>query len=162
MYGRRISCFAVVGVCLLAACGNDEGGDDKGASATDDKLDRPVYPRCGTDGFAKPTVQELESPGVDGHVWSVRYTRRGSANQAPQPGQTTSLLVVESPPATALPKNPGLLKEQVIADRRVLFASPTPKSRVFAAQWKTKRAFYSLLANGKQETTVKRFIACLP
>jgi hypothetical protein len=168
MGGRRISCAALaLGAWLLVGCGDD--GDDKTGKANakagksaPGQLERPVHARCGTEGFARPKVAQVPSDGVGGPVWSLQYVRRGTAGQPPVEGQTTLVLVVESSPAIKLPKPTAVLKEQVIGGRRIYFAPPAGKVTVFTAQWKTTRAVYSLVANGKQTTTVKRFIACMP
>jgi hypothetical protein len=73
------------------------------------------------------------------------------------------VVIVESSPAGPHSKAGGpSVRDIVVAGRRVRFRPRGGGTNVSAAQWATRRAFYSIIANGSGSGTLKRFIACLP
>jgi hypothetical protein len=153
MDGRRLTSLGVA-CCMcgaLAACGGDDDDGDRG-------LTRAVHATCGTEEFARPRTSELTPAGSDRRSWRVEYRR----NRPPRPGQTQTVLIIEVASSIAPPKPAPGSENLVIAGRRVSFRSPAPTAPGFAAQWRTERAFYTLVADGKQPATVRKFISCLP
>lgn len=169
MDGRqlRVGVVATVLTVGLAACGGD-GGKDTARPATTEResrravgLAQPVYPRCVPPGFSKPRVRQLEEGDEPGSqsTWSLTYNRLRPS----RPTQTTSVLIIEVAADTPLPRKPRPPARVVaISGRRVFFRSPSATTRAFAAEWKTSRAYYSAVANGREPAAIRRFIACLP
>lgn len=151
--------MAALCATLLVGCGDDGDRDarrkSERRSTAAQTLDRPVYPRCGTEGFGKPRVKRLRFSESNRAAWSLRYARPGTARRRPQ----QILLVEFSPSSPAAEKAPGA-REVVISGRRVTMTRPNP--RVSTAQWKARRAVYSAIATGNAESVLRRFIACLP
>lgn len=150
-------------VALVAASLAGCGGDDNASKGTTEMSNRalkgPIHPRCGTAGFAKPRIRRLESSPKQGPTWSLNYTRSTSARR----GQTNTVVLVEVNPSVprAKDRNPKV-RNITVAGRRVAFREPDSSVSVYSAQWRTRRAHYSLIATGRESRTIKRFIACLP
>lgn len=152
---RRTAALAVAAGCLLVAgCG---GGNSKPGEAG---LARPVYPRCVPGKFAKPRSMPVKGPN-GGRAWQVAYLYPPPPAAPPLRGQTTNVLIAEQSPELSR----GRIRqgtEMVIAGRHVSFHRPDSRGPVFAAQWKTSRARYVVLANGSRDATLRGFIRCLP
>ena len=164
---------AVAAVVAVAGCGDDDKSADKTSQKpatttgkTAPGLKRAVLPTCSVSGFAKPQVQEISQGGREPQAWSLTFTRRADPAKPPAPSVTTSVVVVETPLAAAPNKLPGF-ERVTIAGRSVRIRRPGSgtgknKARTFAATWATKRARFTMLANGTSDRTLKQFIACFP
>jgi hypothetical protein len=160
---------ALLAVVLVGGDGDDEpsasvGGKTssvfgrRASSRPGPGLARPVHPRCAFPRFDEPEVRRIEGPTAGGKAWQVAYLPRGSSTR---PGETSNVMIVEESPRL---RQFGMEGGQpvTVAGRRVSIRPPTPESRVYAAQWNTRRARYTALANGSTSTVLERFIACLP
>jgi hypothetical protein len=164
--GRISTLTLVLPLLAFAGCGGDGEGEGSHAKTAGGRatttpapaLSSPIRPRCKFRAFRHPTVQRTIGPG-GGHGWQVSYLP--PALSRVRPGQTTNVLIVEQSPA--LPAS-GVEGGQtiIVAGRRVSFRTPAAKTGTFLAEFKTKRARYTVLANGDRPTTLKKFIACLP
>lgn len=160
MRSVRIYCTAgLATLTLLAGCGGDDG-KQAASKRSNVNLDRPVYPRCGVEGFPKPRVESKTSPDRNARFWSLSYLLT-----APKPGYPPTaprtLLIVEFSSALPRHKLPGI-PEVRIAGRLVSFHTPDKKLPTYSAQWKTRRARYAVIADGSDTKRVKRLIACMP
>lgn len=171
MDGMRAICAAgalAVGGWLVG-CGDDEDKKKsksesaaKAAQVNKKGLPKAILPTCGVKQFPpKPQVRSVPTPD-GGHVWSIGYTMDASRAAKLKPGASTSIVIIEYPPAG--PAAAKGAKFQTIAGRRVAFSSPGKKQKVgaFTAQWKTDRARYTVLANGRDPSTIKGIIPCMP
>lgn len=155
------ACAVLVACALPAGCGggNDRDGDSATTAApARDALERPLYPRCGTAGFAKPRVRRLSDPEAIGPVWSLQYSRPASAGRPPQ----TVLIVQTSPSARASARTEPDARKAVIAGRQVMLRMPSRRFPGASAVWRTSRASYSVIATRGEPSVIRRFIACLP
>jgi hypothetical protein len=149
---------------LVVGCGGNDkavhpSNSGKAATRSERGLSRPLYARCGTDAFAPLPATEITTPDTHGRAWSLQYRRKG----VPRPNDTTFVLVVEVGPSSPLRKErTPAVKDVVVSGRDVALRSPRSKSEVFAAQWRTDSAVYSLIANGTSPAVTRKFIACLP
>jgi hypothetical protein len=150
------SAAALAAVAVLAGC----GGASKNAKSAA-RLDKPIFPGCGTEGFPKPQVRPVTPPG-GGRVWTVGYTRKYSPLRPARPGQTTNMAIIEYPPIGRQNSPAKGLTQTTIAGRRVGLRTPDKRNPAFVAQWNTSAASYTVLANGTNPTTVRRLVACLP
>lgn len=156
-YGSvTLSCLCL----LVSACGGDSDRREPGAAQSG--VERPLYPTCGTEGFARPRPKDVTTPDTRGRAWSLSY-RRSPGGAAGGDASTTFVLVLETSPTGPRPepKDPKV-RRVTIAGRRVLFRAADERSENFSAQWGTSRAYYTVLANGRTSATIKRFIRCLP
>lgn len=141
-------------------CERDDAS--KTTAAAGGGLARPLYPRCGTTGFARPVVTRLDSGGErGGSTWSLQFNRAQPAAR-PRADQTTTVVVVESGPANFAPERGPGVRTHVIAGRRLSVRPPLQPGGSFTARLKTSRASYAVLANGKGMDAIRRFVPCLP
>jgi hypothetical protein len=149
-------------VALIASC----GGADKPAKPSGGKLrglPQPIYPTCRVSGFARPTARQAVLARGQGPVWTLNYTHRRAAQIPPGDPQTTVVVIVEfSLDAPQARLGNGPTERVAISGRQVRLRRPTKTNPNFAADWKTERARYTLVANGTSPTTMRRFISCLP
>lgn len=153
----------LAGCVLVAGCGGDDG-DGKGSDGKRSRLnlDRPIHARCGTEGFAKPRITPVGTGDEGGNAWSLHYSLSPAGKRKAKTGDTTTMLIVEFSPDAPKPKQSGGLQKIVVAGRQVELRPAGGRARVSLAQWKTKRATYTGVADGRKPTTLKRFIACMP
>lgn len=152
---------ALLVACVLAnGCGNDNGGGND-AKRSSRSLDRPIYPRCTAKGFVKQFARPIAGTGSE-RAWSLTYSRPTSPIRPLPSNATRTVLIVESSPAKPPAKDLRGAKQVTIGGHRVSYRAPGKKGGAFAAQWKTDRALYTLVADGADNATVRRFIACLP
>jgi hypothetical protein len=158
---------ALLASAALLGCGGGDDNKSSTAAATTNKaprpiradLERPLYPQCSFPRFAKPHVQSFPGPTGGGKAWQVAFIPRGRTVRPPE--VTSNVMIVEeSPKLTHVGVQGGSIR--TVAHRRVSIRPPTPKSAVYAAQWNTRAAHYTALANGKTSTVLERFIACMP
>jgi hypothetical protein len=160
MDGRR----SAAAVAMLAACAAVVGcgGDDKKDTGSDAAkaartLKRPILAPCAAPEFAKPRITRPQN-----NVWSLQYTRVKRPPRR-QRGASRTILLVEHPPGVPPSAEFGRGAKQVrIAGRRVAFNQRSAKSPFYSVQWKTKRALYTMIADGRHPAAVRRFIGCLP
>lgn len=178
-------------VAIAAGCGGDSGGGGDATrerEATAPKkaaapakpatparkpgklrgLRRPLYPRCGTAGLRRQ-VGRLPAKGQ--RIWQLTYQAPGGRPISPR--QTTLVLVIQQAPSVKRTPLSGSQTVEV-AGRRVSLRGPkAPAPPVGAlprpapggswiAVWRTKRAYYTAIANGTTSTRLKRLISCLP
>lgn len=149
---------------LLNACGASSDNTENGNASkrTRQSLQQPIYPRCLPQGFARQQVRELATGSKDIRAWALTYGRKTTPSN-PQPNPTTNFLIVESPPSTPGPAKKDFPRQKTINGHRVGYRALGSKAQqTIAAEWKTDRAQYSLLANGTTHTTITRIISCLP
>jgi hypothetical protein len=162
---RLTSSLSAVAACIaIVGCGDDSHKAStvthaKPTAATRPGLSHPVYPRCEFPTFTKPKVSKAATPPQDGQSWLLSYLPLPLAPV--RHGQTYTVAIVERSPAVP---NRGVKggRTVILAGRRVSLKRPTGKFTVYIAGWKTARANYLLLANGKGQETLKEFISCLP
>jgi hypothetical protein len=118
-----------------------------------------IYPRCGTETFARPAVTPITRTRPP-KGWQVVFLYPPRAPKRPHPGQTTNITILETPPLGRPPKVPGA-QEITVAGRRVSLRNRANKS-FYAARWLTGKARYTALADGDTPAALKRIIACLP
>jgi hypothetical protein len=163
---RILALLALVTGIAVAGCGNSgekkaSGGNGSGKTPrrSGPSLSRPVYPRCAFPTFAKPTASPTTAFGGS-KAWQLSY-RPQPLSRTPPPEQTSNVLIVEQSPVLP-PPSVTRGHATVVAGRRVSLRAPDATSDGFVAAWRTRRARYVVLANGKRPATLKRFIACLP
>jgi hypothetical protein len=146
----------IVGV-VFAGCGD---GTTKRSSGTGASPSHPLYPGCVFSGFDKPKV--FPAPGArpgTSRGWRILYLPPPLS--AVHPGQTNNVTILERSPALRQgPVKGG--RTTNVAGRRVSLLAPSATYPLYVASWKTARASYLVLGNGKRANTLKRFIACLP
>jgi hypothetical protein len=161
--GAQVGVLLVASV-LVSGCG---GGDDGGKSGKAKKsrgpapgLARPVYPTCALAGFKKPHVTQVPGPG-GGRAWQIGYRPTKANFQKLGPGDTSIILLVEQSPK--LPRS-GVQggHDVTIAGHSVSLREPDAKAKVFVGQWKTQRARYILLTNGRSPAKLRQLAGCLP
>jgi hypothetical protein len=120
-------------------------------------LAKPVYPTCGVRRFNEPVEVPLVAEG-GGQYWRLVYQLPASAPRIE--GQATQLTLVEQPPTVeGIGVEGG--RDVVIAGKKVSLRRARPDTPSNVAQWRTKRARYSLLADGSI-AELRRMIRCLP
>ncbi|MDQ4040601.1 MAG: hypothetical protein M3141_02490 [Actinomycetota bacterium] len=147
--------MAVLAACAaVAGCGG--GDDDKDAPPENPRtLKRPILAPCAAPDYARPRITRAQPS-----VWSLQYTRVKPPRRR-EAGASKTILLVEYPPAA--PRSRKFAGKPVtLAGRRVTYNDPSSKSPFYTAQWRTKRALYTLLADGTHPAAVRRFIGCLP
>lgn len=154
--------WCVLSIAALASAGCDSGSqaEKTAGKATGQarSLAAPLYASCGTDKFAKPTARPLVRPGRP-KGWLVVYTYP-QRSPRPNPGETTTVTLVESAPRGEGPTSRGA-RVVDIAGRKVSLYERT-KTTSYAARWQTSKARYAALADGSSSATLEKIISCLP
>ena len=123
-----------------------------------DGLAKPLFPRCGVRAFGEPQVVEIAEHGG----WRLVYTHPAAQNAPDVKGVTTTINIDERPPGSkrvSYAKQPGARVLRV-RGLKVDFA-PAESADAFSAQWVTKRARYSVLADGSGQI-VRKLVRCVP
>lgn len=157
--GTAASAFGVCG------CGGSDSGteaeraqgttaEEPAAARGDDRaLPRALFPRCGVDTFATPTVTRSPHGG-----WRVVYSYPTRAPRRPAKGQTSVLSLAERPPESTRLRYANARTIRVRGRRVDL----TGGQGSWVAQWVTKRARYVAIANGESTAVLRKVIACTP
>lgn len=162
---RQARSLAALVLCALPIACGDGGGEPREQSTAKAgeessakvSLIRPVYPRCGVEGFPKPRVQSDVIAKRNAQYWTLSYV----LSQAPTKTAPNAILIVEFAPQ--LPRRtPRDLPRIRIGNRVVFFRLPDRKIPTYTAQLKTSRARYVIIADGRDTGWVKRLVSCLP
>jgi hypothetical protein len=95
------------------------------------------------------------------NIWELQYQL--PPNTPITPGETSVVLVLEQSPAIKLPPLPRGAQTYTVAGRSVILKSAQPGAGgPWTGIWHTSHAYYTVITNGSQLTTLDHFVACLP
>lgn len=159
-------CAVVLGAvgAIAAGCANSHRDASKrqpssvpGKGIAVAPLRRPLYLRCGTGTFTAPQATPVAFDHGKPTSWQLSYLYPAKA-PPPRSHQITNVTIIERATGT---------RGGVAGGREIVVAGQTVSYRRVAAsgsqiaQWQTRDARYTVLANGTRHA-LERIIACLP
>jgi len=115
------------------------------------------------EAYQRPEVRRAPTEDGRGVRWTLEYNQKQGVKAV-----LVKVLLVEYPPTNRRLAPPAQAKTVTVAGRRISVTTPGGGSNVYTAQWKTRRAVYSVLAQTSKNPRaltpppIERLVTCLP